>query len=234
MAVRGELASASSVARCAGAHLPGRRTLAVVVALGLLVLAGVGLRVPAARADADPASDTLLVQNVFYPYSPATPPALQQALGKALDEIHSTGLDLRVAIIGSPVDLGGIPEIFGQVDRYAAFLDTELSYRGPQPLLVVMPDGLASQHAGPTSALAGIAVDAHQGAAGLARTAVTAVERIAAADGRPIAPVSVATSSGGGDAVVVMAVAAAALLLIVAGVAVRGVRRRSGSAGLVA
>lgn len=204
-----------------------RARVLVLAVLVLLVLGGLGLRAPGARADADPASDTLLVQNVFYPYSPATPPALQQALGRAVDEIHAAGLPLKVAIISSPVDLGGIPELFGQVDRYATFLDTEISFKGPQPLLVVMPDGLASQRAGAPSALAGIHVDAHDGSAGLARTALAAVERIAAADGHPIAPVVARSGGGGGGSAAVIGIAATALLLIAGGAGARSVRRRA-------
>jgi hypothetical protein len=211
----------------AGASVRARALTALAV--GLLVLGVVGLRASRARADADPASDTLLVQSVFYPYSPATPPALQHALGRAVDELHAAGLPLKVAIIGSPVDLGGIPQLFGQVDRYAAFLDTEISFKGPQPLLVVMPDGLASQRAGAPGALAGIHVDAHDGSAGLARTAVAAVERIGAAEGHPIAAVATAAGSGGsgGGAAVVIAIAATALLLIAGGTGARSVRRRA-------
>ena len=40
-----------------------------------------------------------------------------------------------------PVDLGVIPELFGQPQNYAKFLDKEISFQGPQPLLVVMPAG---------------------------------------------------------------------------------------------
>jgi hypothetical protein len=202
-----------------------RRALLVV----LLVLVGCSVRAALAAADADPASDVLLVQNAFLPYQPATPPALAKALDQALTEIHATGLQLKVAIIGSPVDLGGIPELFGQVSRYAAFLETEISYRGPQPLLVVMPDGLSLQAAGPASALAGLTVDAHQQSAGLARTAVLAVERIAAARGHPIAAPALGASGGGSTGLLLAAVVA---VLLVAGGGFLVLRRRSTGPGV--
>jgi GNAT superfamily N-acetyltransferase len=196
------------------------------LAVFLLVLLGGSVRAGTAAADADPASDVLLVQNAFLPYEPSTPPVLAKALDQALTEIHATGLQLKVAIIGSPVDLGGIPDLFGQVSRYAAFLETEISYRGPQPLLVVMPDGLSLQAAGPASALTGLTVDAHQQSAGLARTAVLAVERVAAARGHPIAaPVLIGTSGGGGSIGLLLFIAPAVLLLAGVGFVVR--RRRS-------
>ncbi len=206
----------------------GRRLAGLVLIACLL--AGVALtgRAPAARADADPASDTLLVQDAFYPYTPSTPPALQSALGTALKEIRAQGIRLDVAIIGSPVDLGGIPELFGHVTQYARFLDTELSYRRPQPLLVVMPDGLAARDAGPTGALAKVTVDRSDGSAGLARTAVTAVEAIAEANGHPIAPPSLGgASSGGGGSVIVIVIPAAVLLLLAGGITARVLRGRA-------
>ena len=179
-----------------------------IVALAV-VLAAVSASVwaPSARADADPASDTLLVTDVFLPYVPSTPVPLQQALQRALNEIHRTGLNLKVAIIGTPVDLGGIPDVFGMPVRYAAFLETEISYQGPQPLLVVMPNGLATQDAGPADALAGLAIDSTQQSAGLAKTAVLAIERIAAARGRPIEGPSLKAAGGSGGAPLVLVIA---------------------------
>jgi hypothetical protein len=203
-----------------------RRALLVSV----LVLVGGTVRAGAAAADADPASDVLLVQNAFLPYQPTTPPALAKALDQALTEIHATGLQLKVAIIGSPVDLGGIPELFGQVTRYARFLETEIAYRSPQPLLVVMPDGLSLRAAGPASALTGLAVDDHQQSGGLVRTAVLAVERIAVARGHPIAAPTLEPSSGGGNAGLLLSAAAAVLLVVGGGFAV--CRRRSRGTGV--
>jgi GNAT superfamily N-acetyltransferase len=200
--------------------------------VSLLVLVGGSVRAGTAAADADPASDVLLVQNAFLPYEPTTPPVLAKALNQALTEIHSTGLQLKVAIIGSPVDLGGIPDLFGQVSRYAAFLETEISYRGPQPLLVVMPDGLSLQAAGSASALTGLAVDAHQQSAGLARTAVLAVERIAAARGHPIAAPALGASGGGGSGGLLLSVVAVAAVLLVIGGGFAVRRRRSNGPGV--
>jgi hypothetical protein len=200
-------------------------------ALLALVLAALGcvvLRTPAALADADPASDTLLVQDAFLPYTPVTPAPLQRSLDTALREIGATGLHLKVAVIASPVDLGGIPELYGQPSRYARFLDTELSSHGPQPLLVVMGNGLSVQHAGPASALAGLAATTGRAASGtLVKTAVLAVERIAAERGHPIAPVSLRSAHGAGSStgVVVIGVIAVALL-VASGLAIRSPRRR--------
>jgi hypothetical protein len=212
------------VTRCTGRRLGGLALL-----IGLLAVVGGSAHAPVARADADPASDTLLVQDVFYPYSPSTPPALQTALGTALKEIHADGLNLDVAIIHSPIDLGGIPEIFGHVSQYARFLDVEISYRGPQPLLVVMPDGTAVEDVAPATALRGLRVDSTDGSAGLARTAIEAVEKIAAANGHPIAAPSLGGGSGGGGGVVPIAIVAVLLLLTAAWLAGRALRGRRAS-----
>ncbi len=206
-----------------------------LIACGLTVIAlasGLMLRTPAALADADPASDTLLIDDAFYPYQPNTPAPVRAALEHALAEIHTTGLDLKVAIIRSPVDLGGIPELFGQPQRYVKYLDYELSYQHPQPLLVVMPDGVAIADAGSASAVHGITIDARDGSAGLAETAMAAVERIASARGKPIAAPEVATPSGGAP-VALIGVIVAALLALGAGgwAAQRGRLRSTGRAG---
>jgi hypothetical protein len=205
---------------------PARRRRALLV---LLLLALIGsVRAAAAAADADPASDVLLVQNAFFPYQPSTSPALTKAVDQALAEIRATGLPLKVAIIASPVDLGGIPDLFGHVDHYGAFLETEISYRRPQPLLVVMPDGLSLQAAGPRSALKGIATPAHQQSDGLARTALLAVERIAAARGHPIVAPSLSPRTGSSVFGPLLAAIAVTLLLVAAGPLVwRRVRHRA-------
>jgi hypothetical protein len=202
----------------------GRRALLLLL---LALLAG-SVRAAAAAADADPASDVLLVQDAFFPYQARIPTALTKAVDQTLTEIHATGLPLKVAIIGSRVDLGGIPELFGQVARYGAFLETEISSRGPQPLLVVMPDGLSLQ-AGPRSAVKGIATHPDEGPAGLARTAVLAIERIAAARGRPIVAPSLDARTGGSVTGPLVTAVAVILVLVATGLLVsRRVRHRSG------
>ena len=50
-------------------------------------------------------------------------------------------LPIKVALINRPFDLGVIPSLYGKPQQYAAYLEREISFRGPQPLLVVMYDG---------------------------------------------------------------------------------------------
>ena len=188
----------------------------LLAALLALVLAPAG-----AHADADPASDFLLSQPVFYPYTPPTSAALQRGLEEALRRLRARGVNLKVAIVAESFDLGAVSNLFGQPQRYADFLDREISFNTRQPLLVVMPAGYGTASAGPPQALAGLAVDANHGSDGLARSALTAVVRLARAMGRPIAAPAVALTrppSGGGlpgwvaFAAPVLAVLAAAAL----------------------
>jgi hypothetical protein len=167
-------------------------------ATGLAVLALLAaLPAGAVLADSDPASDILLVQDAFYPYQPTTPAGSQKALEKALAEIRKAGLDLHVAIIAGPTDLGAVPTLFGQPQHYATYLESEIAFNHAVPLLVVMPQGFGIAKAGSASAVGGIAIGS--GAVGLASAATQAVEKIAAARGTPIASVKVAKTAGGGS-----------------------------------
>jgi hypothetical protein len=149
---------------------------------------------PAALADADPASDVLLGAPAFYPFQPPVSQALQNQLQQELAQLAKQGLNLKVAIIGSPVDLGAIPNLFGQPQTYATFLGREISFNRPQPLLVVMPQGFGVSNAGPAGALAGL--KPNPGSDGLAQSAMVAVQRIAKASGKTV---SAGDAGGGGS-----------------------------------
>ncbi len=184
---------------------------------------------PRALADADPASDILLGSPAFYPYQPAVSAPLQHDLERALAQLKAKGLNLKVAIIGSPVDLGAIPNMFGRPQVYAGFLAREISFNQPQPLLVVMPAGFGVSHAGPPGALAGLTVDSSHQADGLARSAILAVERIARADGRPISAGAIPSVSGGsgGGTSPLITFGGPAVLVVLGALAAGLVRRRA-------
>jgi hypothetical protein len=204
-----------------------RRSSALVSALTALLLV---LAPAAARADADPASDVLLIQNAFYPYQPQVPQKLEGALNTVLSATARAHLPLKVAIIGSPQDLGAVPDYYGHPQPYAEFLDREISFNKPQPLLVVMPAGFGLVATGHASALARVAIDTHNHTYGLTRTAILAVIALSRAYGHsihvmPISPASSA-SHGGPPAAVLFSLPVA--LLIVGGAALARVRRRRG------
>jgi hypothetical protein len=160
-----------------------RNVLALAASLTAATLA---LGPARASADADPASDYLLAAPVFYPYQPSTSPALKQTLEGTLSRLRARGLNLKVAIIASAADLGGVTNLWNMPQRYAEFVVREISFNTPLPLLVVMPGGFGTSHVGPTDALSGIVVDRTHSADGLARSAIVAVVRLAQAAGKPI------------------------------------------------
>jgi hypothetical protein len=155
----------------------------------------------------------LLGQNAFYPFQPAVSQSLQDRLNAETAAAKRAGFPLKVAIIGSAVDLGAIPELFGKPQQYAAFLDREISFLGPQPVLVVMAAGYGVQGVKPAVARALTALPKASGRTpnDLARAATTAVARLAAADGRSLTrsgsgsrPGARRPSSGGGSSRVVL------------------------------
>jgi hypothetical protein len=184
--------------------------------------------VPRAVADADPASDYLLGAPTFYPFQPPVALALRTRLERALAELKAKGLNLKVAIVGSPTDLGAVPNLFGKPQTYAMFLDQEISFNQPQPLLVVMPAGFGVSHAGPASALKGLPVDTTQQSNGLTRSAILAVLAIARGNGKPIAVSSVpsAHSKSGGGVSPLITFGAPALVVILGALLAGRLRRR--------
>jgi hypothetical protein len=189
----------------------GRRGLAAL-AVALLVL---GATARIALANGDPASDVLLAQNAFFPYQPPVQPQLEADMNRSLEAASRAGMPLKVAIIGSPEDLGAVPEFFGHPQSYSKFLDREISFNHPQPLLVVMPTGYGLANTGPASALSGFTVDGNHGSHGLTRSAILAVVALARANGHPISTPAIPSSSSSQGGVPVGALFAipAALLL---------------------
>lgn len=174
---------------------------------------------PPARADGDPASDVLLAQSVFFPYSPPVSQSLQNTLTAETAAASRAHFPIKVALIDSPQDLGAIPVLFGKPRQYAAFLDQEISFEHKQPLLVVMPNGYGVQGlgAGSAAAVASLARPAGRRSDDLARAAVTAVQALAVAAGHPIevreSPPSTAGNGRGSTplALIVLGVAAVGL-----------------------
>ncbi|HUO73598.1 MAG TPA: hypothetical protein VMU39_22705 [Solirubrobacteraceae bacterium] len=208
--------------------IPG--ALAVLAALLLLLGAA-----PGARADGDPASDVLLGENVFYPYTPPVTAALQKTLNAATAAARTAGFPLKVALIASPVDLGVIPDLFNKPQRYATFLDQEISFRAKQPLLVVMPAGYGIEGLNAKAAAAAASLPKPAGATSndLAQAAVTAVAKLADASGHPLKGVSGvpgSSASGSSSSTVIVIVLAVAALIVAAALAVITLRRRGAGA----
>jgi hypothetical protein len=194
--------------------------LRVVALGGLLALTISGPLAPSrALADGDPASDVLLGDNVFYPYTPAVPRSVQQTLNAETATAKAHGWPIKVALIAGPTDLGVIPDLFGKPQSYADFLDQEISFTSKQRLLVVMSTGYGVQGLdGPaTLAARGLAKPSGKTSTDLARAAIVAVARLAAASGHPIKGVPGASQGAGGKgsskAPLVIGLVVAALLV---------------------
>jgi hypothetical protein len=196
--------------------------------LALLVLLAAALAPAGARADGDPASDVLLGQNVFYPYTPAVSPAIQKTLDAETTAASQAKFPIKVALIASPVDLGVIPDLFGKPQKYAEFLDQEISFQTKQPLLVVMPAGYGVQgiHGPAAAAVTSLPKPSGPTSNALAQAAITAVAKLAADSGHPIKgvagiPGSSSASGGSSTTPIVIALVAAAVLTAAALIVVR-------------
>jgi hypothetical protein len=169
------------------------RFVALVLLVFLVLPAGL------ASADGDPPSDVLISQNVYYPYSPPVSAAVQKVLSKATADAKRAGYPIRVAIVAGQNDLGSVPTLFGHPQQYAKFLQSEITFNKPRPLLTVMPAGFGWVAAGPGADRVmkglpspGLVSDS------LAQGAAGAVAKLAAAAGHPIpAPAVVSGSSSG-------------------------------------
>ena len=119
----------------------------------------------AALADGDPASDVLLGENVFYPFSPTVSNRLQAELNAETAAASRAHFPIKVALIASPADLGAIPSLFGKPQEYANFLDREISSsNNSPPLLVVMRSGYGAQGLDLAAAIAVVRLAAPAGA----------------------------------------------------------------------
>lgn len=148
------------------------------------VVATAGLVASVSRADGDPASDVLLEQSVYFPYT-APSQSVELGLEHAVDTVYAHGDRVRVAVIGDQTDLGSIPSLFGHPVDYAHFLGIELGFWYVGPLLVVMPAGFGIYDGGRSTeaeeaVLRSLHVDGSS-ADGLTRSATTAVQQLSAA-----------------------------------------------------
>jgi hypothetical protein len=216
--------------------------LAAAVLCGCLALAGAA---PAAWADADPASDYLITQSAFFPYSSPVSKPLADQLNGLLTSAKKNGLPIKVALIARPTDLGGVTNAFGRPQAYARFLGQEISFNTRQPLLVVMPAGygLSGLPAKASAALRGLPAPGNSGDA-LVRRAVVAVPKIATATGHHVTVPKLAAGSsservssggprhggGGGSSVIPFLVPILLLGAAAGGAAVLGRRRAAAGA----
>ena len=195
-----------------------RTTLLAAAVFAAVAIGGAGV----ALGDADPASDVLPVQNVFVPYQPRISTSKQEELRGVTAAAAKAGFPIKIAIIATPDDLGGVPDFFNKPQPYARYLGAELSFSKPQPLIVVMPNGLGTYQVGPKATAAAKGITVEQGADGMANTAVKAVQRLAAAAGHKIGSFKGSGGGSGGSSALIFA---GPLVLLAIGLAVVSYRR---------
>jgi hypothetical protein len=213
--------------------VPRLRVVAKVAVAALAATLLLGC--PAAFADGDPASDVLLGESVFYPFTPTVSPTLQKTLNGETAAASRAHFPIKVALIGSPVDLGAIPTLFGKPQEYADFLDQEISFGGrKQPLLVVMHAGYGVSGLDPAATAAIAAVGKPSGGTvnDLAQAASLAVPKLAAAAGHPIGAAPLGSRSGGSSSLLPAVLLGVAAIAAAAGItAIRRRRVRTGVPG---
>jgi hypothetical protein len=199
----------------------------------LVVAAALAVTPATAWADGDPASDVLLLQDVYLPYAPGVPTPLGKAITNLLKTTRKAGFPLKVAIIADARDLGAVPQFFGKPQSYAPFLESEIAFNTKKPLLTVMSTGYggAALPPGVQAVFKDLAPPKSASGEDLGRGAVAAILKLSEAAGHPVpAPkLPKATSGGGGNTspIIVFGVPVALLAL---GGGLMALRRRQDSA----
>lgn len=194
----------------------------VLVLFALLALPALAL------ADGDPASDVLVFpdRDYFLPYAPQASAASQARIDAATSAAYDAGYQIKVAVISGPGDLGAVPQMAGQPQKYAEFLGKELAFAYTKPLLIVMPEGYGLY--GPADATVKAAVAAlpkpkSGDPTDLVNAAADAVKAASGAAGHPIeivaaaAPAAPAKESGGSDTIVYVVGGTVAVVLLLVG-----------------
>jgi hypothetical protein len=156
-------------------------------AAALMCALALAVAVPGvARADGDPASDVLLGQAVFTGYGQVSA-KVQDELDSVTTSAQRAGYPVRIALIAGKGDLGSVPQEFGHPEKYAYFLDYEISTAVNGVVLVVMPKGFGVASGGrPQSNAALSAIPIGPGTNGLGTAAITATAKLAATAGHPL------------------------------------------------
>jgi hypothetical protein len=193
-----------------------RRLLLVAAAAALVT-------VPAAHANGDPASDVLLVNQVYIGPEVPISNADRDALTKTVAAANERGYPIRVALIPFTSDLGTAVSLWRHPQDYAKFLGSELAFVYTKRLLIAMPSGFGVYHRNrPVAKEQRVLGRIRPGRTptAVAQQTTKAVRALAAADG-----ITLPVESGGGSDWRDRAIIAAVGLVIVALIAFVAVRR---------
>jgi len=203
--------------------------------LTLLAVAVVALGLPAtARANGDPASDYLLVQKLFLPFTAKIDQTEVKRLEAVLTAADRANFPIRVAVILSPSDLGTAFSLYRKPQHYAEFLGLELAFVYRGRLLVVMPNGYGYSVKGvpdpKTTKILKPLPPPGRDATEEVVAAEAAVRKLAAASGHQLVVAQVSGGSSTRDRITIAAGATAGIALFAAVVLYRRQRRAAASA----
>jgi hypothetical protein len=168
---------------------PARRGL--VCALAALACA---LAAATAQANGDPASDVLIGRYVYLPYGSVSPKA-SDALRGVVGEANRAGYRIKVAVIGTKVDMGLVTGLWLKPHTYARFLGGELLFVYKKGrLVIVMPNGFGIYRGTKKDEQLLGRLPTGKTADELVTNMATAVQRLAAASGYKV---SIPRPSGG-------------------------------------
>ena len=206
----------------------------VLAVLATLALGLVGSP-PSARADGDPASDVLLVNQLYTPVAQRISPPVLKQLKDTIRSADASGFKIRVALILDRTDLGAVPQLLGHPKEYVQLLSSELIYGWTGALIAVEPSGIGVRNVKPLAPaqriVDGIAVPKPASSDGLARAATTAIRKLAAANGHTLGTSAAApsTSSSSSSSTLLLAIGGAVIgvvVVLIAGWLVLRRRRR--------
>ena len=182
-----------------------------------------------ARANGDPASDFLLTQPLFLPFTSKIDRAKTMRLDALLREAAKRHFPIRTALILGPGDLGTAFSLYGKPEKYAQFLGLELSFVYRDRLLVVMPTGYGYAVNGKPDPKASAVLQKlpppGRDATKEVEAALVAVQRLAAASGTKLDVPTGAKSTTTRDRITIAAAATAGVALVAAFVLYRRGRR---------
>lgn len=187
-----------------------------------------------AHANGDPASDYLLVQKLFLPFTTKIDRTEVKRLEAVLAAADRDNFKIRVAVILAPSDLGTAFSLYRKPQPYAEFLGLELAFVYRGRLLVVMPNGYGYSVRGKPDAktsklLKQLPPPGHD-ATKEVRGAESAVRRLATAAGHRLVVAKVGGGSTTRDRITIAAAATAGVALFAAIILYRRQRRSAGSA----
>lgn len=135
-----------------------------------------------AWAHGDPASHYLEAEDLYPAFADRPSQGVELALLGHLQAAKKRGYPIKVALVASADDLTDNPAMLRMPQRYADFVASQLPR--DVPIVVVTPYGIGVAGAKTPMGRVEVATPAHGNE--LARAAVAAVRRLAAAAGRPL------------------------------------------------